>query len=108
MDEICGTVIDESLGCPYVKDGILIIPDDVTEIEHHAFAHRSDFTSVIIGENVTSIGVAAFAECSELTSVKIPDGVISIEDFAINSERDFRKTQQKIPNKIENSLQMIA
>lgn len=27
---------------------------------------------------------------------------------AINSERDFRKTQQKIPNKIENSLQMIA
>ena len=29
-------------------------------------------------------------------------------DIAINSERDFRKTQQKIPNKIENSLQMIA
>ena len=27
---------------------------------------------------------------------------------AINSERDFRKTQQKTPNKIENSLQMIA
>lgn len=28
--------------------------------------------------------------------------------FAINSERDFRKTQQKISNNIENSLQMIA
>ena len=27
---------------------------------------------------------------------------------AINSERDFRKTQQKISNNIENSLQMIA
>lgn len=27
---------------------------------------------------------------------------------AINSERDFRKTQQKTPNNIENSLQMIA
>lgn len=29
-------------------------------------------------------------------------------DAAINSERDFRKIQQKIPNKIKNSLQMIA
>lgn len=32
---------------------------------------------------------------------------INIE-LAINSERDFRKTQQKISNNIENSLQMIA
>lgn len=29
-------------------------------------------------------------------------------DTAINSERDFRKTQQKTQNKTENSLQMIA
>ena len=28
--------------------------------------------------------------------------------YAINSERDFQKTQQKTPNNIENSLQMIA
>lgn len=34
--------------------------------------------------------------------------VTAIGNSAINSERDFRKTQQKIPNKIENSLQMIA
>ena len=27
---------------------------------------------------------------------------------AFNSERDFRKIQQKIPNKIKNSLQMIT
>ena len=32
----------------------------------------------------------------------------AIIEFAINSERDFRKTQQKTPNNIENSLQMIA
>lgn len=31
-----------------------------------------------------------------------------INNTAINSERDFRKTQQKISNNIENSLQMIA
>ena len=50
----------------------------------------------------------AFSGCSGLTSVTIPDSVTSIGDSAINSERDFRKTQQKISNNIENSLQMIA
>ena len=39
---------------------------------------------------------------------KKADERFKIEKIAINSERDFRKTQQKIPNKIENSLQMIA
>ena len=34
--------------------------------------------------------------------------LLTIEYDAINSERDFRKTQQKISNNIENSLQMIA
>ena len=34
--------------------------------------------------------------------------LVSIDNTAFNSERDFRKTQQKTPNNIENSLQMIA
>ena len=42
------------------------------------------------------------------TELTLPNGVTEINQYAINSERDFRKTQQKIPNKIENSLQMIA
>ena len=42
------------------------------------------------------------------TEFTIPDGVTHIGNDAINSERDFRKTQQKTPNNIENSLQMIA
>ena len=45
---------------------------------------------------------------STLRYLTLPDTLITIEDFAINSERDFRKTQQKISNNIENSLQMIA
>ena len=45
---------------------------------------------------------------SRVTEVIIDNGVMSIGDSAINSERDFRKTQQKTPNNIENSLQMIA
>jgi len=58
--------------------------------------------------DITSIGKLAFCGCTSLTSVTIGKGVTSIGNCAINSERDFRKTQQKIPNKIENSLQMIA
>ena len=38
---------------------------------------------------------------------KLSYQTIKVKD-AINSERDFRKTQQKISNNIENSLQMIA
>ena len=43
--------------------------------------------------------------------MKIEDLFLNINNpvyGAINSERDFRKTQQKISNNIENSLQMIA
>lgn len=65
-------------------------------------------TSITIPNGVTAIPSYAFSKCSILTSVTIPDSVKSIGNYAINSERDFRKTQQKIPNKIENSLQMIA
>lgn len=39
--------------------------------------------------------------------LKMPDDPTK-ENYATNSERGFRKTQQKISNNIENSLQMIA
>lgn len=55
-----------------------------------------------------SIGDSAFRNCSGLTSITISDSVTTIGGGAINSERDFQKTQQKTPNNIENSLQMIA
>ena len=43
-----------------------------------------------------------------LKTINLSDSVTSIGKHAINSERDFQKTQQKTPNNIENSLQMIA
>ena len=86
----------------------LTIPDSVTSIGGAAFAYCGGLTSVTIPDGVTYIEDSVFSGCSGLTSVTIPDGVTSIGDSAINSERDFRKTQQKISNNIENSLQMIA
>ena len=77
-------------------------------LHSYAFNGCSSLTSITIPDSVTSIGDHAFRDCSGLANVTIPDSITSIRDGAINSERDFRKTQQKIPNKIENSLQMIA
>ena len=79
-----------------------------TSIGDYAFSNCTGLTSVTIGNSVTYIGSQAFYNCIGLTSVTIPDSVMSIGESAINSERDFRKTQQKISNNIENSLQMIA
>ena len=67
-----------------------------------------DRTSIEIPNSVTSIEDLAFMGCRSLRSITIPNSVTSIGYGAINSERDFRKTQQKISNNIENSLQMIA
>ena len=63
---------------------------------------------VIVCGVLTGLNKGAFSGCSGLTSIMISNSVTTIGDSAINSERDFRKIQQKIPNKIENSLQMIA
>ena len=71
---------------------------------------QSDLSFSLINDN-TAYKVTALNK--SIVDVSIPaeyNGlpVTEIGDSAINSERDFRKTQQKISNNIENSLQMIA
>ncbi len=50
---------------------------------------------LVIPDGVGSVADYAFYKCGKLTSMVIPDSVKTIGKGAINSERDFRKTQQK-------------
>ena len=83
------------------------MPDSVIYLGDCAFSGCENLKSVTLSKGLMRIGANAFYECGNLTSATM-DGVTSIGESAINSERDFRKTQQKISNNIENSLQMIA
>ena len=56
----------------------LTLPEDITQIYSHAFAHCDNLTSVTIPDSVTSIGESAFYDCNSLTSVSIGNGVKSI------------------------------
>ncbi len=102
------TVITERAFQEFPNLKRITIPNSATSIGNLAFYGCSSLTSIMIPDSVTSIGAAAFSGCNSLTNITIPNKVTSIGDSAINSERDFRKTQQKTPNNIENSLQMIA
>ena len=64
--------------------------------------------SVVIPDSVLTIDLKAFFGCDKLTNITMSNNIVEIKEDAINSERDFRKTQQKTPNNIGNSLQMIA
>ena len=66
--------------CVYVKS--VVIPDSVTVIKDHAFAHFEHLESITLSKNLKCIGSNAFYECKLLNSIVIPDSVTEIKDFA--------------------------
>ena len=117
INEKCKVIGDEAFSyCRCLTS--VTIPDSVTSIGSGVFSYCSGIESLVVTTGNKKYHSAnnciIETETKELiagckTSIIPSDGsVTSIDDSAINSERDFRKTQQKISNNIENSLQMIA
>ena len=60
----------------------VIIPGTVKVIQNDAFSNNTEIEKVTIEEGVLSIGNRAFEYCSNLTEITIPDSVLSIEGAA--------------------------
>ena len=71
----------ELILCAAKKEGEVIIPEGVTNINYGAFYDCKDLTNIDIPEGVTSIGEYAFFNCSSLTSISIPKGITSISNY---------------------------
>ena len=81
--------------------------------EHNlTFAKRAAEGEVTVKRATSGYDGDALNAFKEVYEVELFNPLLSetvkIGESAINSERDFPKTQQKTPNNIENSLQMIA
>lgn len=63
-----------------VKDGVGIIPEGETVIDHSAFEDCKSLTSVIIPDSVTEIRSYAFRDCTGLKRIVIPKSVTEIWD----------------------------
>ena len=60
------------------KGGVVIIPEETTEIGGWAFYRCDNLMQITIPENVEIIGDSAFYECNNLVNVTIPENVKSI------------------------------
>ena len=78
----------------------LVIPDGVTSIGSHAFAHCTGLTEVTIPNSVTSIGNSSFHGCTGLTEVTIPNSVTSIGNYAFGGCTGL--TEVTIPNSVKS------
>ena len=70
--------------------------------------NKKNLETLVLADTVKTIGKFAFRNLTKLSSVTFSASLETIGQYAINRERDFRKIHPKIPNNIENSLQMIA
>ena len=76
---ICPKVFDRrEADALSVNDGIVVIPDDVTEIGVGAFQGRADIRRVYMGKSVKKIAEFAFAQCSILQKLVLSKGVEEI------------------------------
>ena len=63
-------------------NGVVRIPDGVTEIAEGAFYDCTNLNSVQFPNTLTKIGVGAFEDCTNLNSVEFPNGLAKIGGWA--------------------------
>ena len=71
----------------------VIIPGTVKVIQNDAFSNNTEIEKVTIEDGVLSIGNRAFEYCSNLTEITIPDSVLSIEGAAFYGCSNLIKVQ---------------
>ena len=71
----------------------VIIPSTVKVIQKNAFSYNTEIEKVTIEDGVLSIGDSAFEKCSSLKEVIIPDSVIEIGPMAFRSCVNLEKVQ---------------
>lgn len=76
----------EIIFCPRNKKGKFVIPESVTKIGHHCFAHCKELTKIIIPPAVKEIGISSFRDI-ELEKLVIPNSVEEIGISCFNSAK---------------------
>jgi len=59
--------------CPARKEGSLVVPDSVTDLQAYALSYCSLLTNVVLGSGVASLGYAIdpFGDCSSLVAIEV-------------------------------------
>ena len=56
----------------------IVIPENVTDIEDHAFSSNGKLESVVINGPITELNEYTFSGCTNLKNISLPDTLISI------------------------------
>ncbi|MCD8023534.1 MAG: leucine-rich repeat protein [Lachnospiraceae bacterium] len=83
----------ELICCPRGKEGTLVIPDTVTDLNDAAFYGCVGLTSISLPEGTTAIGDSMFYGCSGLLEVSIPGSVTKIGDYSFSGCRSLSQIE---------------
>jgi hypothetical protein len=78
VEAVTGTKLNYFSDNMLSSDGVLTIPDGITEIGEYAFAYNEKIKQIIIPETVIDIAQGAFYDCLNVEKVTIGASVISI------------------------------
>ena len=85
--------------CDHDYEGVVVVPEGVTEIGEYAFEYCTKITSVTIPSSVTKIGEKAFCDCYSLTSIEIQNKATKIahDAFKGSDKNELPNNWKKYP-----------